>query len=261
MNCHEFELELGDYVDGTLAPSRVSAVEAHVGTCLRCRSIVADFTAIRRAAGTLEPQMPAAHVWTQIAAAFEAEAAGRPENGAPRHRTLDSELTIPAKWWRLATGALAWKPLVAAASRAALLIPGTWLAWHEASIRSAGQHVATVSTANVARPQSAVDAVALAEQRYSTAIGDLEKVTRAESGSLDPNTAKVMQANLAVIEQAIGQSRAALQSEPASSVAQESLFAALRSKLQLLQDTVALINEMRKGNQEGAARIMSGMNP
>ena len=30
--------------------------------------------------------------------------------------------------------------------------------------------------------------------------------------------------------------------------------------VRLLQDTVALINEMRKGNQEGAARIMSGMN-
>ena len=70
-----------------------------------------------------------------------------------------------------------------------------------------------------------------------------------------------MQANLEVIDQAIGQSRAALKSEPANAVAQESLFDALRSKVQLLQDTVALINEMRKGNQEGAARIMSGMNP
>jgi hypothetical protein len=29
----------------------------------------------------------------------------------------------------------------------------------------------------------------------------------------------------------------------------------------LLQDTVALINEMRKGNDAGAARIVSGLKP
>jgi len=40
----------------------------------------------------------------------------------------------------------------------------------------------------------------------------------------------------------------------------EFLFEALRSKVELLQDIVALINEMRKGNPEGAARIVSGLN-
>jgi anti-sigma factor RsiW len=244
MNCHDFELELGDFVDGTLTPERAGGVEAHVRNCVRCRATVADFTAIREAARTLEPQMPAAHVWTHIAAALEQE---------QRHRA-----TAPATWWRLASGALAWKPLVAAAAMVVVLFGGTWLAWHDASSR-AGNRPAATTAINVAR---SIDLeVQLAEQHYSTAIGDLEKVTQAEGGSLDPETARVMQANLAVIDQAIGQSRDALNSEPANTVAQESLFDALRSKVQLLQDTVALINEMRKGNQEGAARIMSGMNP
>ena len=247
MTCHELELELGDYVDGALAPDRVRAVDAHVSTCLRCRSIVADFTAIRDAARTLEPQMPAAHVWTHIAAALEEE----PRAGIP-------DRLLPSAWWRLGTGALAWKPLAAAAAMVAVLAGGTWLAWYDASTRSGARQAANASAAI----ESTIDAeVQLAEQHYSTAIGDLEKVTRAEGGSLDPETAKVMQANLAVIDQAIGQSREALKSEPANTVAQESLFDALRSKVQLLQDTVALINEMRKGNPEGAARIMSGMNP
>jgi hypothetical protein len=70
----------------------------------------------------------------------------------------------------------------------------------------------------------------------------------------------VLQKNLSVIDQAIGESRAALRTQPASELAQESLFEALRSKVTLLQDTVSLINEMRKGNQEGAARIVSGIN-
>jgi anti-sigma factor RsiW len=249
MNCHEYELELGDLVDDTLAPERVSAVEAHVSTCLRCRATVADFTAIRAATRTLEPQMPAARVWTSIAAALEQE---------QQRRAADATQALPTKWWRLTGGALAWKPLMAAAAMVVVLFGGTWLAWHDASTPAGRQATTTATTAGT--PSTVEAEVQLAEQHYSTAIGDLEKVTQAESGSLDPDTAKVMQANLAVIDQAIGQSREALHSEPASTVAQESLFDALRSKVQLLQDTVALINEMRKGNQEGAARIMSGMN-
>ena len=59
----------------------------------------------------------------------------------------------------------------------------------------------------------------------------------------------------------IGQSRAALATAPTDNLAQQSLFEALRTKIALLEDMVALINEMRKGNQEGAARIVSGMEP
>jgi hypothetical protein len=73
-------------------------------------------------------------------------------------------------------------------------------------------------------------------------------------------TADVLKANMTVLDGAIGESREALKEEPENDVAQESLFEALRNKVALLQDTIALINEMRKGNQEGAARIVSGLN-
>lgn len=249
MNCHEIELELGDYVDGTLAPERVRAVESHVTACADCRSMVADFTAIRGAARTLEPQMPAAHVWTHIAAALEHD-----QHAA----ALESRQRL-APWWRLTTGAMAWKPLLAAAAMVVILTGATWVAWHDASTRVGSFQASAV--APVQGDATLAPEVQLAEQGYSTAIGDLERVTQEQGGSLDPETAKVMKANLAVIDQAIGQSREALKTEPANPTARESLFDALRSKVQLLQDTVALINEMRKGNQEGAARIMSGMNP
>ena len=45
-----------------------------------------------------------------------------------------------------------------------------------------------------------------------------------------------------------------------SAQAQDSLFEAFRSKIVLLQDTISLINEVRKGNQAEAARIADGMN-
>jgi hypothetical protein len=64
-----------------------------------------------------------------------------------------------------------------------------------------------------------------------------------------------------VIDQAISESRAALRTQPASEPAQESLVENFKAKITLLQDTVALINEMRKGNDAGAARIVSGLKP
>ncbi|MGH9201872.1 MAG: hypothetical protein ACRD2A_11625, partial [Vicinamibacterales bacterium] len=64
----------------------------------------------------------------------------------------------------------------------------------------------------------------------------------------------VLQRNLSVIDQAIGESRAALQSQPSNDTAQEGLFDGLRTKVALLQQTVELINEMRKGNQVEAGR-------
>ena len=96
--------------------------------------------------------------------------------------------------------------------------------------------------------------------QYTNAIAGLESITKSEQSALDMETADVLKANLTVIDGAITESRAALQTEPDNPMAQESLFDALRSKLELLQDVVSLINEMRKGNPEGAARIVSGLN-
>ena len=46
------------------------------------------------------------------------------------------------------------------------------------------------------------------------------------------------------------------EAQPDSRLAQESLFDAFRRKVALLQDTIALMNEMRKGNEAGTARIV-----
>lgn len=99
-----------------------------------------------------------------------------------------------------------------------------------------------------------------AEQTFTSAIRDLQRMAEADAAALDPDTVDVVKANLTVLDRAIGESRAALEVEPESLIASDSLFEALRSKLALLQDVVALINEMRQGNQEAAARIASEFN-
>jgi len=100
-----------------------------------------------------------------------------------------------------------------------------------------------------------------AAEHYENAIKGLEQIANAEKGELDPRTAATLQKNLSVIDQAISESRAALRAEPTSEPAQQSLIDSFKTKMALLQDTVALINEMRKGNEAGAARIVSGLKP
>jgi hypothetical protein len=136
-----------------------------------------------------------------------------------------------------------------------------WVSWRT---------VATGDRVSVTTSRTTSDAVAAlvpvdeqmqdAEQHYTRVIASLEQIAKTERTTLDTPVAAVVDQNLAVLDQAIGESRDALQKEPSSELAQQSLFEALRSKVALLQDTIALINEMRKGNQEGAARIVSDMN-
>jgi hypothetical protein len=99
----------------------------------------------------------------------------------------------------------------------------------------------------------------LAESHYENAIKGLEQIASSDQSALDPGTAATLQKNLAVIDQAISESRAAMRSQPSNEPAQQSLIENFKSKIALLQDTVALINEMRKGNEAGAAQIVSGL--
>src|SRR5688572_21764293 len=105
--------------------------------------------------------------------------------------------------------------------------------------------------------ESVAEEFAKAEEHYQKAIDDLQTIASKDTGELDPQVAAVLQKNLTVIDQAISESRAALKTQPTSTNAQDGLFDALRTKVALLQQTVELINEMRKGNQAEAGRRLS----
>jgi hypothetical protein len=100
----------------------------------------------------------------------------------------------------------------------------------------------------------------LAEQHLQNAITKLEEAAKTDDEIIDAQTAAELQKNLQVIDQAIAESRAALGQEPQSTPARDSLFEALKRKVTLLQDTIALMNEMRKGDSAGAAQIVNSPN-
>jgi len=222
MNCQDYEAALNDSVDGTIDAATATALEAHLAGCAPCRAMADDFRAIRAAALTLERHLPPPRTWHRIA-----DAVGEAEN--PERGTRNADLWSKGFAW------LSWRPLAAAAA-VLLMLSGTWL-----MLRPATQP-APAATAESSSPEFDLQNT---EAEYEMAIAGLEQITSAGGMELDPMTAEILKANLTVIDMAIDESRAALQTEPSSDVAQESLFAALNSKVALLQNTVALINEMR----------------
>ena len=247
MSCDAFQLLIDDYVDDALRPGAAPALEAsarqaletHLAGCAACRQAVEETRAIREAASQLERHVPSAHAWNRIAAAVEAD----------RRRP----------WWQFAGLRL---PQLAAAAVAVAIVVGVGaMAWRDLASRGGLEPPAATVAENTV-PVDAVpsvnDTLKLAEDQYVEAIAGLEQQT--DTTQLTPEMADVVQANLTVVNQAIDESRAALAAEPENEVAQESLFDAFRSKVELLQNALALINEMRQGDQEAAAAIVSGQN-
>jgi Putative zinc-finger len=243
---HNYEA-IQELVDGTLGPIRRAELEQHLAECEPCRRLLADLKKIRDAAGTLDRLTPPDRTWLQIAGRLRQEGRIQPAvTPAPAHR-------------RYAMLAIAATLLVAVGASLVLLIP---------RLRSGGQAPQAPSAQQTERGNAGADDAVksveaefrLAEQHYQNAIAKLEAAARSDQSSIDPQTAAMLQKNLQIIDQAIAESRSALKSEPQSVPARDSLFEALRRKVGLLQDTIALMNEMRKGNAAGAAQIVEGAN-
>ena len=86
----------------------------------------------------------------------------------------------------------------------------------------------------------------MAAEHYEKAIAGLEAILAEDRAQLDPTVSLAIERNLIVIDKAIADSRAVLQGQPGSLLAQESLFAAYRRKVALLQDLIALAGDAKR---------------
>jgi len=258
MQIHSAYLEsIHELIDGTIGAIRRAELERHLADCAECRSVLADLEAIRNAAGTLDPLEPPDGVWLQIAGRLGQEG-----------RVTLPPARPPARVRHVALLAIAASLLVAVGAAIVMLV--TQYRSNATDGRPAGVTATAQPPGNAGTGiglESVEAEFRLAEQHYQNAIAKLEQAARLDQtaagqdpNALDAQTAAMLQKNLQVIDQAIAESRSALRSEPLSAPARDSLFDALRRKVALLQDTIALMNEMRKGNSAGAAQIVDGLN-
>jgi hypothetical protein len=219
---------LNEYLDQDLDSRERRRIDAHLAGCDECRKTVQDLTAIVRAAGELAPVTPPERVWESISASL----IERKTLGSGRHRYL---------------------PALALAATVLLAVT-LWFA-----LRQGQPGIGTDPDEQEALADMVTEELKAAESHYDKAIVGLEQIIAQNDQVLPQEVASVLNQNLDLIENAIGESRTAIESQPRSAAAQESLLQALKSKVTLLQNTILLINEIRKGQGENALDLIDEM--
>jgi hypothetical protein len=237
--CEDIQRQLSALVDGLLPPGEDAAVRAHLRTCADCSGVLEDIQRIVATAKRLGPLAPPDHVWLEVAGRI------RLDRGTPQTAPV-LKTRRPSPMWQWAGMA------------AALVATTLGLYFFQQAAEAPPQEATSVSepAPQAAAPEpGTMDAVTqrldLADAFYEQAISELE--------AADPEFAANVRTSLTSIDEAIEESRAAMIDDPQSEPARDSLFEALRRKISVLQATATLINEMRQGDQAGAARAAEGL--
>lgn len=210
---------LSAYLDGELAAPEREALERHLAGCQACASVVEDLGRLARAARALEDREPATDLWPEI----ESRLAGRPlivpiEAARPRDRRRFS-FTMP----QLAAAAIALIVLSAAA------------VWWGAPRAGSVALDRTVPAAGTTPGATGVPVSLEPDPSYTSALADLEQAFQASRDRLDPATVATVERNLAIIDEAIRQTIAALEADPGSTFLYDHLERSRRQKLDVLR--------------------------
>ena len=200
MKCADLQTDvLVDLVDGRLDPAEQRDVERHLEACANCRALV---------------DRPAQHSRRGVharSARAAARASGRScrRRSPPNPRRSGRVLAMPAR----SAAALAKADGRCGWARRRRLILATVIGLLPLMNRNAAPDAATDGSDGA--PEVTVESVAAefeaAEKHYQKAIDDLQTIANKDTGELDPQVAAVLQKNLTVIDQAISESRVALQ--------------------------------------------------
>lgn len=226
---HEWTGRLSAYLSDELAEADRLAVEAHLAVCDECNDALRGLARVVDEAGALGEIEPPTDLWPGIAAAIG--------SGGPRviafpgtqPRTVDR---------REANGervVLSRRGLVAA-SVILVALSGTaaWFAGRTTAPTAAAPAAPVPGVVSVAADAGAPEAMA-------GELALLEDVLATARTVLDPNTVRILERNLGVIEQAIADSREALAQDPGNTFLAEHLERMYHRKLVYLQDAVRLV--------------------
>jgi anti-sigma-K factor RskA len=199
---------LSEYVDGELANGERHALETHLATCAECRAIVEDLRKVMGRARALDDRAPKADLWPGIHTRLTP---GR-RPGVIRSRRFTFNV-----------------PQLIAASIALVLLSGGGV-WMALNREPTSVRIATGSS----RPDNE-RTVAYWTGRTDAAIADLQEDLQRNESRLDTATVRVVRENLALIDRAIGQARAALDADPNNAYLNLHLADTMRRKLELLR--------------------------
>jgi anti-sigma factor RsiW len=210
---------LSEYLDGELPEAERAALEAHLETCNDCPAILADLQRVATRARLMNVQAPTRDLWPGIASRIGASPARARPIG---HR------------WSFSL------PQLAAAAVALMTLSGGAV-WLTRSNISAPATAPIATSESSGTTPAAIQVSRSTAQSYAAAVADLEQVLAGGRGQLDSTTVRVIEQNLAVIDQAIAQAQRALNADPANLYLNTHLAETMRRKLDLLRQAATLV--------------------
>lgn len=222
MSGHLEEGTLNDFVDGLLSAAEEERVGAHIAECVACRREVEGLQEIRSQLARIPADaQPARDLWPQVAWRI---GGGAEEGRNPAAAVRKSRPQVRA--WQL----------VAASVAVALFSGGSvWLLMTDRS--SQPDPVAEVQRPAVAVPAGLEEAFG----EYEKTVSSLETILEEGKDVLDPETVQLLEENLAIIDNAIDESREALSQDPGSGVLRRLLTENLLRKAALLRHVAVAV--------------------
>jgi anti-sigma factor RsiW len=236
----EWTARLSDYLSDELAEADKLAVEAHLAVCDDCNQALRELARVVKEASTLGDIEPPQDLWPGIAAAISSTNRGDASPDAEarviafpssRARVVAA---VPARIELSRSGLIAASLMLVALSATATW-GATWLA------KGAAAPPPPVATPEAVVPVSSGTGEAAPPPAMAGELAVLEDVLASARSVLDPNTVRVLERNLGVIEQAITDSREALAQDPGNTFLAQHLERMYRRKLVYLQDAVRLV--------------------
>ena len=227
INCDVLDERLSEYLEETLDLETRDAIEAHEKVCARCSALVSDIRAIAHDARAMPALVPSRELWSGISQRIEAPVVADVFSlRRSRRFTL-----VP---WLMAAAA----GLVLTASGVTYVATRDVMEKRFAAAAERDSGIAAGGTAGgIARNASATTGY---EATYETEIGNLRAIVRERRTELDSSVVAEIERNLAIIDRAIAESRAALARDPNSGFLNDQLMTSLGKKVELLR-TVAML--------------------
>lgn len=200
MTRHLDERQLNDCVDRTLDPAEQGDAEAHLASCDACREAVERLRRLRSDLADLPRSIPPpAHVLMGVRAGL-----------------VETTVHPAGRSWYM-------RPRLLAA--AAVLLVAISSATTALLIRQASDAGADTGPTVFSAGSSRLVAVHAMERSYEDAISEVQRALQGQQSGLSPETLRVLQANLDIIDRALGEARAALRADPGN----DALTALVRS--------------------------------
>lgn len=232
---------LSEYVDAELSATDRAACEEHLAECATCRRVVAELQLVAALAARDPDVMPVADLWPAVLARIAPASApgigpASFAEAAARRRARRISFTLPQL-------ALAASLLIAVSVSVSYLALGRESSRPSAAATSESVAAMTPiqAVAEPTIPPSAdVTLANFADAQFDRAVSDLERILAEQRDQLDPATVMVIERNLAAIDEAIRQARAALEADPANPFLNSHLAESRRRKLDLLRHATTL---------------------